>query len=109
MNPWSSSDGPPPQFLYPLANAVVEHLLDLDYVLCVAPFSAYHRGPRVTIHVCRPHPKHKDLPDGFAIGYIDVGPGPTEIEVLDKNKVRREFDAAEPTALDDLVAFLNRK
>lgn len=109
MTPWSSSDGPPPEYRYPLANAVIEHLLDLGYVLCAGPFEGYHRGPRVTISVSKPHPKHKDLPNGLAIGYIDVGPGATEIEVLDKNKVRLEIDAAQPTAFSDLVSFLDRK
>ena len=104
---WSSYEGPPPRYMYPLANAVIEHLLELGYVLTAHPFSAYYRGPRVTVHVSRPHPKYKG--HGSAIGYIDVGPGPTELEVLDKNKVRKEFDAAEPTAFNDLVSFLDRK
>lgn len=102
---WDSwSDKERPRFT-DLANAVIEHMLETGYHVSVYWFTAFHRGPRVTIDVSKPHAIHPEWP-GSTLGRIDCGPDPTEICINNFTSERlRNLDSADPAVFDHINQF----
>ncbi len=101
---WSSDQGNPPHYT-PVANGVIEQLLEDGYFISAYWDQTRTEGMQVVIDISLPHGIFSEFP-GITIGRVVCGPPPTAITAVGRHlETGLCLDAADSKSFQKLARF----